>query len=100
MPYGSEQALPAAFAASSGKQAIKIPRAAFAVYDGKQAPALKSAHHLPSTSRRIFGPHGQKTGASVADCYPQGGCRIRKAAALLPAAQAPRTAQINSNRFF
>ena len=49
-------------------------------YGSEQAPALKSAHHLPSTSRRIFCPHGQKTGASVADFYPQGVCSIRRAA--------------------
>ena len=32
---------------------------------------------------------------SLAEFYPQGVCGIRKAAELLTAAQAPRTAQIN-----
>ena len=89
------------------------PHAAFAATGGKQAPTPQSAQnpstyirrirclrqrtgqkqHPPSPTRRIFCPHGQKTGTSVADF------RVRRREIILIINRRDMRVAIYSSRF-
>ena len=69
------------------------PHAAFAATSGKQAPTPQSAQKPASHTRRIFCPHGQKTGTSVADF------RVRRREIILIINRRDTRVAIYSSRF-